>query len=284
MKIKHLYTVYQYVTACKDNIRIPVKKFHRQYSSYRAVCSTSDILKEARKSQILIGPYIYANTGLEVELIKTKENANKFEKWNECISDSNVTYSVLLSGAHSILVFRRGASILSYAEAITPTFNSKKKIKDIWPEEKGDIKPDLYPHGWDTVDWEVFHEMRNPYVSYPSVGEKLDVSWHTVMVHFKKIMKDCKPWVVFFPDGLMNYFHLFLTFKTEYEIGIKNELKKLDRASYFYKFGDRIMIFLFTRQSRGQSVFMKMEKEGIIHDLSVSVPSQWEYSRLKLND
>ena len=74
MKAKHLYTVYQYVKACREDVRISVKKFHRQHSSYRAICSTSDILKEARASQILIGPFIYTRTGLEVELIKESEN------------------------------------------------------------------------------------------------------------------------------------------------------------------------------------------------------------------
>ena len=126
--------------------------------------------------------------------------------------------------------------------------------------------------------------MRNPYVSYPSVAKKLGVSWHTVMVHFEKIIKDCKPWIVFFPDGLMIYFHLFLTLKTEYEIGIRNELKRLDRTSIIYKYEDTMMMFLYSHHSRNHSVFMKMEKEGLIHDLHVSIPSQWEYYRLKLND
>ena len=277
MKINQLKTVYRYVRACANNIRIPVKKFHRQHSNYRAVISTSRLLKEARTGQILIGPYTYVNTGTDVILIKkSKQNFNIFEKWKECTSDPNVTYTILLQGKYSMLIFKNGANVLSYAESIIPTFNSKKKIEEIWPKEKGKLKPDLYPHGWDQLDWEVFHEMRNPTVSFPHVAKKFNVSSQTIMNRFKKIMKDCKPWVSFFPNGLMNYFHLFLFFKTEYEVGIRNELKKLDRTSYIYKFGDTIIIYLCVNRSEDHSIFMKMENEGIIHDLTVSIPSQWE--------
>ena len=277
MKLSQLKIVYQYILVCMKNIRIPVKTFHKQHSSYRAVCTTTGILKEAKAEQILIGPYTYVNTGTDVELKNRDEKDFSIsEKWIECTSDPKVTYINLLSGGHSLLIFKDGANVLSYAEPIIPTFNSKKKIEEIWPEEKGRIKPDLYPHGWGQLDWEVFHEMRNPYVSYPSVAKKLNVSTQTVMNRFRKIMKDCKPWVAFFPKGLMNYFHLFLTFKTEYEIGIKKELKKLDRTSFIYKYEDTMMIFLYSHHSRDHSVFMKMENEGIIHDLRVSIPSQWE--------
>jgi hypothetical protein len=270
-------TVYQYVTACKSDIRIPVRAFHRQYSSYMAISSTTNALKEARAKLILIGPYTYVNTGTDVELIETAdEDLDMFNKWKECTSDPNVTYTILLKGKYSMLIFKRGANVLSYAESIIPKFNSKKKVEDIWPKEKGKIEPDLYPHGWDSLDWKVFHEMRNPYVLYPHIAEKLGVSWRTVSNHFKRIMKNCKPWISFFPKGLMNYFHLFLFFRTEYEIGILNELKNLDRTSYVYKFGDTIIVYLCVNRSEDHSIFMKMENEGIIRDLSISVPSQWE--------
>lgn len=277
MTPKQMETVYRYATVCKKDIRIPVRRFHRQYSSYMAISSTTNAINEARAKQILIGPYTYVNTGTDVELIeKTGKGFDMFEKWNECTADPNVTYCVLLKGKYSMLIFKNGANVLSYAESIIPTFNSEMKIEDIWPTEKGKVKPDLYPHGWGPLDWKVFHEMRDPYIPFPQVGEKLDVSWRTVSNHFKKIMKNCKTWVSFFPKGLLNYYHVFLFFKTEYEVGIIKELKKLNRSSNIYKFGDTIILYLCLNHTEDHSIFMKMENEGIIHDLSVSIPSQWE--------
>jgi hypothetical protein len=85
-------------------------------------------------------------------LINTaNKDFNALEKWAEYKSDPDVTYINLLSGAHTILVFKKGANVLSYADSIIPTFNSDKKIGEIWPTEKGKVKPDLFPHGWNTL-------------------------------------------------------------------------------------------------------------------------------------
>jgi hypothetical protein len=276
LTVTQLQTVYAFVSSYSREMRMPLKTFHREHSPYKAYKSTNDTLEKARAAQILIGPYTYTNTGTDVHLFpETEDHSLTFERWESLRIDPSVTYAVLFTGAHSLLIFKNGASVLTFADAVLPSFPSKKKLEDINPKEKGKLSPDPYPHGWIELDWKVFHEMRNPSLSFPRVAEKLNVTWQTVRNHFEKVIQCCKPWMSFFPEGLSNYFHVFLTFETDYEAGIYNELRKLDRTSFVYKFEKTMALFLYTQDTLEHSVFLDLEREGIIHDLDVSIPVRW---------
>ncbi|KYK33403.1 MAG: hypothetical protein AYK18_15060 [Theionarchaea archaeon DG-70] len=257
-------------------MRTPLRKFHKEYSPYQAYKSTKKAIEEARANEILIGPSTYTNTGTDVQLfLEEKDHSLTFKKWEMSLNDPSVTYSVLLTGAHSLLIFKNGANILTFADSIKPSFPSSKKIENIKPTKRGKLSSDPYPHGWTKLDWKVFHEMRDPMLSFPKVAAKLDVTWQTVRNHFNKVISCCKPWISFFPNGLPNYYHVFLTFKTDYEIGIYEELRRLDRTSFIYKFEGTIGLFLYAESSLEHFVFLELEKKGIIHDLHVSIPVQW---------
>jgi hypothetical protein len=58
--------------------------------------------------------------------------------------------------------------------------------------------------------------------------------------NYLKILKDCKSLVAFYPKGYSDYNRLLVTFKTEYETGLRESLGKLDRSSYLWKSDDTI--------------------------------------------
>lgn len=272
-----LEAIYSFMLIFNENPRISIKKLHKRGSPYAAIASTAELLKRAQDNLVFVGPRLFVNAHLDVEIIKIEELSmfDSINIWNTIASDPKVRYAILLAGAHTLLIFRRGATLLTYAEAIKPTFPSSKTIYDIQPHVKGSLEKDPYPHNWNELDWKIYEYAKFPLIPLLTIGQKLDISWHTVKEHYKKIAKDCKTWHSFFPKGMMNYYHAFLTFQTDYEIGIKKELKKLDRTSFLYKTEDTLILYLLLDDQIQVNKFLELEKNGIIHELRVSSPIQW---------
>ena len=67
-----------------------------------------------------------------------------------------------------------------------------------------------------------------------------------------------------------------ITLKTDYEIGILSELKKLNRSSYVYKFDETLILTLFFDRHLEIDSFLKLHKKGLIHDLRVSYPLRFK--------
>lgn len=230
------------------------------------------------EKKIIVGPFIYCDSGITVEIKKQDEIEDPIGHLDECRTNPTVTRAVALFGEHSFLCFRKGASLLAYAEAIKPTLNSSFSIENMELSEKGKLATDPYPHCWDELDWEIYRSMRDPRISFArisgnlrSIGE-FDVTWKTIETRFKKIMKDCKTWIGFFPRGMGNYSQTFLTLRTEYETDLQRELEKLDRTTYLYKVGDTILLNLFPDNNIEYRVFVELKKKGLIRDLHVSIP------------
>ena len=264
-------TLYLFFLAYLENPRIPKIELHRAYSHFKTKDATYRLLDMAKKEQILVGPRIWCNSGFDVELVE-KTKKDPLDLFEEFIQDPIVTYIMALEGAYSFLLFKKGASRLKFAEVIKPSYPAKKSIEHIRLEKSGVISGDPYPHGWDELDWEVYNTMRDPTISYWKASQGLDSSWQTVKRHFKRILNDCKIWIAFYPQGYRYYSQAILTFKTEYESALIEELSMLDRSSFLYKFDDTLILHLFYDNSIQHYTFSKLEKEGKIHDLHVSIP------------
>ena len=147
-------TIYAFLAAYNKNPRIGIKQLYKEYSPYRTITSTKNLLNEALYTQVLIVPRIFLNAHLDVELFKREEIDLKeiIELFDETISNPKVTYSILLAGAHSLLVFKKGATTLSYAEAVTPSYPGRILISEINPREPGGLPSDPYPQGWKDLD------------------------------------------------------------------------------------------------------------------------------------
>lgn len=191
--------------------------------------------------------------------------------------DNEVTYIIALMGAYSLLCFRRGASILENAICIIPSFPAEKRISEIELTEKGDIERAKYPHNWDDLDWQVYYSMKkNPNLSFGKVGGNLGVSWTTIQIHFKKILKDIDIWVSFYPKGYGYYQQALLKFKTKYEKDLESELRGIDRSSFLYKYEENLLLYLFYEDYKDLRRFETLKKEGKIKDLSFSTPIAWD--------
>lgn len=265
--------LFAFVAAWSENPRLSVRKLHDKYSHYKNKKSTNDLVHYAREALIIMGPKIWCNSGCDFEIYKDSDDPlfllDLLKKRKE------ITYATAFIGKPSVICFKDGAHLLQYADSILPTFPAKRTIGDITLEKKGTLAADEYPHGWDDVDWDVFHYMRDPSVSFVDIGKRIKISWYTVKDHFEKIIKDCKIWISLFPKGYKNYQQSYVFLKTKYEIGLLEELKKLDRTSFLYKFENKLILHLFLDELLDVRVFYDLKRKGKVHDLHVTIPLGW---------
>lgn len=70
---------------------------------------------------------------------------------------------------------------------------------------------------------------------------------------------------------------MFLTFETKYEIGLLEELLKLDRSSYVYKFNKTLILILYVeRYNDAVRKSKEIENNGFIRNLCASIPYMYE--------
>ena len=268
----HFYSFYQEKARVKDS------QLHNLQDIYKNIASTTKLIKYAKKRKIITGPSIFCNSGIEVDLLSDVEDA--YLLFLKLRHDPSVTSLWTFLGQHSLLIFRIGASTLKYAEAIVPTYPSRFQVHHIKLEEKGQLPQDQYPMNWDDLDWEVYNLMRDPNVSLPKVAGKLDVSWKTVKERFYRLLDDCKVWTEFYPKGKSAYSPTFLSFKTDYEISLRDQLQKLDRTSILFKVDETILLNLYLRNNLELYSFLKLRKKGLIRELKASIPVRY-WSKLR---
>lgn len=269
-KIDSTEVLYRIFLEYKKIPRIHPNQLHRLHSPYKAKATTANLITTARKNRVLIGPYLYCNSGISCELYDSVEDP--LALMESCKKDVRTTRAVILCGGHSFIHFTKGASLLTYSEAITPTLKSDFSVEDIDLHEKGNLPIDPYPPCWDDLDWKIYDLMRDPNIPFRVIGEKAGVSWKTVETRFKKIRKDCKTVIAFFPKGYKGYWQTFVTFETEYEVNLRDELQKLDRTTYIYKVGNTVILNLFLDDGTEHYAFLKLKKEGLITNLKISIP------------
>ena len=253
------------------DVRIKKKYIHEKVSPFTAYVASENLLKRIRKNKILCGPGLWINAGLTVFLLKNSKKSC-LDIFEELKTNPHITYLLALVGYYSIFYFQKGASILKNALCIIPSYPAKKSILDIELSEKGEIERDNYPFGWDEIDWNVYHAMRDPTRSFGKVAGELGTDWETVRKHYQKILKQCKIWISFFPLGYNFYRQAFLTFKTDYELNLIEELQKTDRTSFLYKFDSTIALMLYYTDYREVKRFEYLKKEKKIKNFRYSMP------------
>lgn len=276
---KQLGVILDFYRKFSEDPRISFGKFHRKDSPYSRKQSTIDLLNKAYKEYVLIGPYIYCNSGIDVTLLKTNKKPSKL--LNEAKKSKEVTFAMTLKGDWSFLCLKRGRCSLNHVSTITPNFLSRNRIEELMFDEPGKLPSDPFPTGWDELDWDIYNRMGAPReVTFVDIGKQLEKPWKTIQNRFNKIKKSCKSLAYFLPLGYYGYEHLFITFETEYEIGLAHALRGLDHSSYIEKYNDTILLTLFVppgplSSNRASERFQDLEEMGIIHDLRVSIPTKW---------
>ncbi len=277
-KLRNLDTVYLYFSAMLKNPRISITDFFPQQNTYESDDALRWLISDAFEMGVISKPEIFCNTGVSVELQNTDEN--QLNILRECRNDPETTYAIALCGAWSFIRVRKGASDLRFADRVMPRYPAEITPQEITFDEIGRLKNDPYPHGWDDIDWEVYHLMKDPSISYTeairrSKEEGTGLSRQTIKKHFKKILRDCKFQMNFFPNGYKGYDQVFFTFHTKYEIGLYKALKELDRTSFLWKVKDFLILNLFVEHYCATvRHFKEIEENGLIHNLKVSIPNR----------
>ena len=277
-EFKNLETAYLYFLEKFRNPRLSLTNFFKIQTAYKSENGLNSFILDTYNQKILMKPEIFCNSGLAVNLMKNSEN--QLELLKECRRDSRCTYAIALCGHWSFLKVKNGASDIKFVDRVIPTYPSDISPFEITFSEKGKLKEDLYPHGWDEIDWEVYYLMKDPSISFTKAirdseknGSRL--SRPTIRKRFKKILKDCKIQMNFFPRGYRGYDQVCFTFRTKYEIGLHNALKKIDRTSYLWKVRDFIILILFVEHYCATvRHFKEMEENGLIRNLTVSIPNR----------
>ncbi len=286
---KQLKIILDYCRKTRINPRIPYNEFHRKYSSYFRKQSTIDLLNRAYESYVVLGPRLFCNRGLEVTLIKDDRNPHELiseirrenKKYKKQYEKDKYTYAIALSGEWSFMSLKLGASILEFADTPIPTFPSNYSVEDLMFDQIGLLDRDPYPQFEDELDMEIYELMKSPRkITFRKAGEELNIPWTTAQYRFKKIIKQCKILACFFPLGYYGYQYSVYTFKTKYEIGLIETLKRLDRTSYVYRFNGMILLILFLDPgplsiNKASDRFQHLEEIGIIRDLRASIPTRW---------
>ncbi len=271
-----LYALYQFYLSLVDDPRTDFSDFHKTKSPYRSKDGTYNFLNKAFAENVIVGPFLWCNYGFSVSLVKKSINPLKVIRKLKEEESPSITHAIALSGDYSLLQITRGGNQLSYAEAIKPSFPAQMSLENLSFSKKGVLPKDPSPGSWNEMDWKVFHAMRNPRISFVEAGRRVGTSWITVKRHYDKIVNECKSFTAFFPKGYDNYESLLVTFKTKYEIGMKESLEKVDRSSYLWKFDDMIILILFVDDyNRTVNRFTELEENGMIHKLRASIPIRY---------
>lgn len=268
-----------YCYAVRQDPKIPISEIHKNYSPYERTISTTNTIRKAIDGNVIAGPFLFANTGIEILLSQDIDNPRKF--YEECKKDKNVNLAVLSHGHWPIFICKQGANTLQYHSSILPSngFNfDKKRDENIFFEEKGILPVDQYPHKWFENHWKTYHCLKSPRKkSFREAGKELGFSWETAREYFIDVLKQCKIVTTFYPLGLESYSPLLLTFKTDYETGIVKGLKTLDRTTLLYKANNTIILIAGTppvpkAQNHFSNRFQRFEEMGLISDLHISTP------------
>lgn len=278
---RQLKILLNYCKATRGDPRITYQQVHKYYSSYARRQTTINLIHKGYKKEVITGPVLYANTGIEVSFLKDVDDP--INLLNKCEKDNKTTLAFALDGHWSFIWFKHGANTLQYADAILPHSysNNRYQIEDITFNEKGLLPEDMYPHRWSKCHWKIYQMMASPRdVMFKDVVKNIDLSWKTMKKYYLEVLKQCKIQNCFFPLGKEGYSHQLVTFKTDYEIGVLNALKKLNRTTFIYK-ANGIIILVLNLIPRPKDFnistnkFRKLEEEGYIRDLHICTPRKW---------
>ncbi len=278
---KHYNLLLDYCKAMKIDPRMSYAQFHKKYSYYDRRQSTIDLINKAYRKKVVIGPDLYANVGIEIEFFEDLNDPLAF--LDKCEKDNETTLAFALHGDWSFIRFKYGASMLEFTDSILPYSYSENNffIENISFDEKGKLPRDPYPHRWSDDHWEIYRLMRKPReVKIKNVLKYVEISWETVVKYFYEVCEQCKVISCFFPLGRKGYSLQLVTFKTDYEIGLINALKRLNRTTFVYKANGTIILCLnliprpfdFNISTKK---FFDLEEKGYIRDLHVCTPIDW---------
>ncbi|MGD2249416.1 MAG: hypothetical protein PVF58_13490 [Candidatus Methanofastidiosia archaeon] len=109
----------------------------------RTSCTTA-VIEKAYARKVIIGPFLFVNSGIEVNLLHDIDNPLQF--FEKCKKNERTTFAVISHGHWPILWCKKGANTLQYHDSILPSRNngpiSDRKVDKIFFDEKGTLPLD----------------------------------------------------------------------------------------------------------------------------------------------
>ncbi|MGD2251266.1 MAG: hypothetical protein PVF58_22945 [Candidatus Methanofastidiosia archaeon] len=278
---KHLKVLLNYCKATLKDPRIKYSTIHKNFTDYSRVDHTISLIKKAYTREVITGPVLYTNTGVEVSF--TNDIDNPMEYLRECKKDPKIIQAYALHGDWKFIQFKKGANTLQYVDSVLPhkVSNPGCYIEDLTFDEKGKLPEDPYPHGWSEDHWNLFRVMSSPRsVRVIDVKRKTGLAYETIVKYFDDILEQSKVHSGFFPLGRKGYSFQLLTFKTDFELGIVNTLKELNRSTFVYKTNGTLILCLHLMPrpmdfNFSTKKFLDLEEKGYIRDLHACTPIDW---------
>lgn len=276
----HLEILYRYVTYTNQVGRSSMTDFHKECFPTKRKKTLASIIKRY-EDRVYFRPRLFVLQDVTVETINY-DGKLAYQALEDSKRDYDVFDSMALVGSYSLLSFKRvkknetSSEMLTYAESVIPTYPSSRSITDIDPSRyEAEQLPVMKKPKWDDLDWGIYNKMNDPNEASTKAAKALAISHKTVLSRFYDIQKECTIWMPFFPNEYENYNQFIVQLKTEYEIGFKNELSTLDRSSYIYKVGNSLLLHLFLEKNIDLDFLLDLEKKGLIHSYSVSIPLRY---------
>ena len=279
----HLEILYRYVTYTNQVGRSSMTDFYKRCFPTKRKKTLASIIKRY-EDRVYFRPRLFVLQDVAVETINY-DGKLAYQALEDSKRDYDVFDSMALVGSYSLLSFKRvkknennrnHSKMLTYAESILPTYPSSRTISDIDPSRyEAEQLPVMKKPKWDDLAWGIYNKMRDPNESSTKAAKALAISHKTVLSRFYSIQKDCTIWMPFFPNEYDGYSQFIVFLKTDYEMGLRNELSTLDRSSYIYKVGNSLLLHLFLEKNLDLDFLLDLEKKGLIHSYSVSIPLRY---------
>ena len=119
-----------YVRYCLNTKDVKVTTFHNKFHPYKRKQSTIDLIKKAREREIIFAPRIFCLQDTEVHLVEY-ENIPLLDLYEKTKESAGVYYIMALSGAYSLIYFKRGKRNLTYVTCTNPSYPALVKSNEI---------------------------------------------------------------------------------------------------------------------------------------------------------
>jgi hypothetical protein len=263
--------------------------------------SAAKLYRWALSENVLFPPFLrlnsFPNCQEFIYFLKFRGVKPTYEKLKE---DSRIGYEVVCSGAFDLMVM----SSRKIDFSMEPGFDSfvisgllsdhiynkveRRSMGEYFSEfekllnEGRFIKADLvFPQRgelvWDDVDFSLFRLLKEDLrTKYIDIIRCFKCGKSVFYDHLHNVMDSCIIWTPYFPRSYPNYNEYFVLFKTQHEVQLVEQLKRIPVHCPIFKVGEWIFAYVMLERDFLQMKFFNllnfMKSSGFIEDYKYSIP------------
>lgn len=256
----------------------------------------SRYLSEAFEEGIITNPRLtlanHEGSTLYAYLLKCPER--KTELFETLRKYPEVLYIALLNGDYQLFFTSHSDQVsLQCPFVMSPIFTPLYTVPQGWNrseqqcldiithytyEESTLLRKVLSPLDWDLLDWKIYSAFRMDLrQSLKKVAGTLNTTYETIRLHLhNKVLPQTIQFVGFFPQGLLNYSHLFFLVETPCEKSFVSALSKLQTSCLVWPLQDKLMCLLyFQNLNIFLDAIFDLEKKKIFREYYFLLPLKY---------